>query len=214
MDHMEENGNKKVNSLLEYNVPKNIEVPCLSYTDRDTREKYITAKYVQQLFKQVGNRSPRPPERVVRKSSPRSSPINSRKASTNNAGMVEYLGILNVHVEECRDLIIKDLITSDPYCVLKLGTQVCKTTTKYKCLDPKYNEHFTFSWDGLDRLVVEIYDKDGLTKDDHMGLVKVNLSPLLQKESVVLGEWFPIRHRKKDRQQGEMKLKIMFTRIK
>lgn len=208
---MAENGNKKVNAVLEYSVPKTIEVPCLSYTDRDTREKYIHAKYVQQLFKQTGRRSPHPPERVVRKPSPSSSPPNSRKA---HSAMVEYLGIVNVHLQECRNLIIKDLRTSDPYCVLRVGLQNHKTATKYKCLDPKYNEHFNFSWDGLDQLVVEVFDKDELTKDDHMGLVEVNLAPLLRKEGMVLQDWFPIRHRKKDRQQGEMRLEITFTQIK
>ena len=212
VQHMAENGNEKVNAILEYGVPKNIEVPCLSYTDRDTREKYIHAKYVQQLFKQSGNRSPRPPERVVRKPSPPTgSPPNSRKA---HSAMVEYLGIVHVHLHACHNLVIKDLLTSDPYCVLRVGLQRYKTSTKYKCLDPIYNENFTFSWDGLDCLVVEVFDKDELTKDDHMGVVEVNLNPLLRKEGAVLQDWYPIRHRKKDKQQGEMKLEITFTQIK
>lgn len=211
VDHMADQGNRKVNSMLEYSVPKNIEVPCLSYTDRDTREKFIHAKYVDHLFKQSGNRSPRPAERVVRKPSPSSSPPNTRKIHT---AMVEYLGIVHVHLHECRDLVIKDLRTSDPYCVLKLGSQVHKTATKYKCLDPVYKEHFNFSWDGLDRLVVEVFDKDELTKDDHMGIVEVDLAPLLREEGMVVMDWFPVRHRKKDKQQGEMRLEITFTQIK
>lgn len=204
-------GNHKVNAMLEYSVPKNIEVPCLSYTDRDTREKYIHAKYVQKLFKQVGNRSPRAPERVVRKPSPSRSPTSTRKA---NAGMVEYLGIVTVLVDECRDLVIKDLVSSDPYCVATIGSQSNKTKTKYKCLDPKYNERFNFSWDGVDPLVVEVFDKDELTKDDHMGQVEVDLTPLLRKEGATVEGWFPVRHRKKDKQQGEMRLEVTFTPIK
>ncbi len=211
VDHMAENGNHKVNALLEHNVPKTIEVPCLSYTDRDTREKYIHAKYVHQLFKQVGNRNPRAPERVVRKPSPSRSPPNTRKA---HSAMVEYIGIVTVLIEECRDLVIKDLLSSDPYCVLTIGSQSSKTTTKYKCLDPKYNETFNFSWDGVDPLVVQVFDKDELTKDDHMGLVELDLAPLLRKEGMVLEGWFPVRHRKKDKQQGEMRLEITFTQIK
>lgn len=211
VDHMAENGNHKVNAILEFLVPKNIEVPCLSYTDRDTREKYIHAKYVQQLFKQISDRSPRPPERIVRKPSPGSSPPNSRKA---HSAMVEYLGIVDVHLHKCRDLIVKDLLTSDPYCVLRVGLQSYKTTTKYKCLHPIYNEHFSFSWDGLDQLKVEVFDKDELTKDDHMGLVEVDLAPLLRKEGMVMKDWFLIRHRKKDKQQGDMQLEITFTQIK
>ena len=210
---MAEAGNQKVNALLEYCVPKIIEVPCLSYTDRDTRAKYITAKYVDQLFKQTGNRSPRPPERVVRKPSPtqQNSPPASSKT---HSAMVEYLGIVKISLKECRNLIVKDLVSSDPYCVLQLGTQALKTTTKYNCLDPKYNEDFIFSWNGIEPLVVNVFDRDELSKDDHMGMVEVNLDPLLRKEEVIIKEWFPIRHRKKDKQQGEMKLEITFTQIK
>lgn len=211
IDHMAKNGNRVVNALLEYWVPKTIEVPCLSYTDRDTREKYIKAKYVQQLFKQSNQRSARPPDRVVRKASPLTSPSYQRRTYS---AMIEYLGIVNVRLVECRKLIVKDLTSSDPYCILKLGSQVCKTTTKYRTLNPVYNENFSFSWDGIESLVVEIFDKDELSKDDHMGLLEVNLQPLLKKEGLVIEDWVTVRHRKKDREQGEMKLQISFTQIK
>ena len=213
VEHMEEQGNEKVNALLEYNVPKTIEVPCLSYTDRDTREQYIKAKYVTQLFKKSHNKQPHPPERVVRKTSPRHSPPNySHRRHT--SAMVEYIGIVRVSVLECRDLIIKDLTTSDPYCVLQVGMQTSKTTTKYKTLTPKYNEHFTFSWDGMDSLIIELFDKDKLNKDDHMGKVEVDLSPLLKQEALVINQWYPVRHRKKDKLQGEILLEISFIQIK
>ena len=212
VSHMEECGNEKINAMLEYSVPKTIEVPCLSYTDRDTREKYIQAKYVTQLFKKANGKTARPPERVVRKISPQGSPTNGR--SQIKTAMVEYIGIVHVQVIECRDLIIKDILTSDPYCVLHLGTQVNKTKTKYKTLVPKYNEHFTFSWDGCDPLVVEVFDKD-LTKDDHMGKMELDLSPLLRKEDLVMKDWYQIRHRKKsEKLQGEILLEVSFMAIK
>lgn len=211
VDHMAENGNRLVNAVLEYCVPKTIEVPCLSYTDRDSREKYIKAKYVQKLFKQSSQRSSRPPERVVRKPSPRTSPSNQRRTYS---AMIEYLGIVSVRLVECRNLIVKDFLSSDPYCVLKLGAQVCKTTTKYRSLNPVYNENFSFSWDGLEPLVVEIFDKDELTKDDHMGLVEVDLQPLLKTEGLLMEAWLAVRHRKKDREQGQIRLEISFTQIK
>lgn len=213
VNHMEEYGNEKINAELEYSVPKTIEVPCLSYTDRDTREKYIHAKYVTQLFRRANGKTARPPDRVVRKGSPRASPTNSR--SRTRTAMVEYIGIVHVRVVECRDLIIKDILTSDPYCVLKLGTQVNKTKTKYKTLAPKYDEHFTFSWDGCDHLIVELYDKDDLKKDDHMGKLDLDLTPLLLKEDVVMRDWHLIRHRKKtDKLQGEILLEVSFLAIK
>lgn len=121
VNNMAKNGNKKVNDLLEFSVPKTIEVPCLSYTDRDTREKYITAKYINLLFQKASGRSPRPPERTPRKGT------NNALAFRPRASMVEYIGIVNIHVVECRDLIVKDITSSDPYCVLNLGLQSFKT---------------------------------------------------------------------------------------
>ena len=210
MDFMSDKGNKKVNKFLEFCVPKNIEVPCLSYTDRDTREKYITAKYVAKLFCDSNGRTHRPPERVVRKISP-----PAVRNDRSHSAMVEYIGIVHVHVIECRDLVIKDITSSDPYCILSIGNQVNKTKTQYKTLTPKYNEHFTYSWDGCDRLLIEIFDKDELTKDDHMGKVTVDLSPLLRERDSTIQEWFQVMHRKKEeKRQGEIKLAISFMQIK
>ncbi len=209
VDFMEEHGNEKVNSFLEFCVPKNIEVPCLSYTDRDTRDKYIMAKYVNKLFCKSEGRTQRPPERVVRKISLKNSPSSAR-----NAAMVEYIGIVHVHVVECRDLVIKDITSSDPYCIVTIGAQVNRTKTVYKSLAPTYNEHFTFSWDGCDKLLIDIYDKDEFTKDDNMGKVELDLSPLLAQTDAVMENWFQIVHRKKeDKMQGEINLKISFMKI-
>lgn len=206
---MEKQGNEKTNSFLEFCVPKNIEVPCLSYTDRDTREKYIKAKYVNQLFCKSEGRTERHPERIVRKLTMKSSPPSAR-----NTSMIEYIGIVHVHVVKCRNLVIKDITTSDPYCILTIGAQSNKTKTVYKSLAPSYNEHFTFSWDGCNKLIIDIFDKDEFTKDDHMGKVEVDMSPLLAMPDAVIEDWFQIVHRKKeDKCQGEIFLKLSFMKI-
>ena len=208
---MAANGNRTVNQLLEYSVPKTIEVPCLSLTDRDTREQYIKAKYVQRLFQHVAGKSPRPPERVPRRGTNNALP---RCKSQHHAAMIEYIGIVCVHILEGRHLIVKDLTSSDPYCVPTLGLQSYKSKTKYKTLNPKYNERFEFSWNGLDKLQIEIFDKDEWTKDDHMGKVEVDLEPLLKEQRIVMREWFTVKHRKhQERNQGELLLKITFIRI-
>lgn len=210
VDHMAANGNIRVNQQLEYSVPKAIEVPYRSLTDRDTREYFIKAKYVQQLFKTTEGKSPRPPERIPRRGSNRAANGKPRTVSA----MVEYIGIVTVQLVEGRDLIVKDITSSDPYCVLTLGLQSRKSKTKYKTLNPTYNETFTFSWNGVDQLVVEVFDKDELTKDDHMGKLEVMLDPLLRAEEAVLRDWFTVRHRKhKDRVQGELLLEITFLKI-
>lgn len=212
VDFMESKGNEKVNDHLEYSVPKTIEVPCGMQTDRDTREKYITAKYVEQLFCKIDGRSPNPPKRKERKTSQssRTSPTSLREA-----GMVEFIGIVNVLLIEGKDMIIKDIISSDPYCILSLGLQTRKSSVKKKTLNPQYNETFSFSWDGKDNLKIEIFDRDDLSKDDHMGVAEVDLEFLRKNDEKPFKFWVPILHRKhRDKQQGELRLEITFTLIK
>lgn len=205
-------GNDSVNQMLEYCVPKTIEVPCGIETDRDTREKYIRAKYIDLLFCKGAGKSSNPPKRSQRKSS--SSSRNSPPTSLREAGMVEFIGIIEVWLVEGRDLIIKDIVSSDPYCILSLGLQTRKSTTKKKTLNPKYNEMFSFSWDGRDRLKIEIFDHDDLSKDDHMGLVDVDLVFLKTNTEKRIECCVPVTHRKhRDRQQGELKLDVKFTPI-
>ena len=210
VDHMEANGNLRVNQKLEYCVPKAIEVPYLSNTDRDTREYFIKAKYVQQLFKAVPGRSPRAPERILQQGSNHANRGKPRSVSA----MIEYIGIVTVRLIEGKNLIVKDIKTSDPYCVLTIGQQKWKSKTKYKTLNPLYNETFAFSWNGVDHLVVEVFDKDELTKDDHMGKAEVHMEPLLRETGVVMRDWYTIRHRKhKEREQGELLMELTFTKI-
>lgn len=208
VDFMETHGNIVVNTELEYNVPKTIEVPFEKTTDRDTREKYINAKYVDKLFCKSEGKSSRPPQRIHRANSrsPNSSP------TLRDAAMVEFIGIVNVQLLSCSKLIVKDFISSDPYCVLTIGLQSRKSTVKYKCLNPTYNEDFSFSWNGQDMLVLEVFDKDELSKDDHMGKTEIDLSFLKDKSGKAIECWYPITHRKhKDKQQGEVSLSLTFV---
>ena len=212
VDFMLSRGNKAINHQLEYSVPKTIEVPYQGYTDRDTRERYITAKYVHQLFRQAEGKSPRPPERRPRVGS---NNALAQGKSNIHAAMVEYIGIVDVHLLSGRDLIIKDLTSSDPYCILTLGLQKRKTKIKYRTLNPEYDERFSFSWNGIDRLIVEVYDKDELTKDDHMGKVCLDLAPLLKEQGAVMRDWYQVCHRKHEcRHQGQLLMEITFIQIK
>lgn len=204
-------GNLKVNADLEYCVPKTIEVPYQRYTDRDTREKYIRAKYVDLLFRKSGSRSPCLPKRILRKSSRSSS---SSTSSLKDAAMVEFIGIINLKLVEGRNFIIKDILTSDPYCVLSVGLQKRRSKIKRRCLNPVYNEDFNFSWDGRDPLKIEIYDHDDLSKDDHMGVVNVDLDFLKGSPEKSFEYWYPVTHRKhRDRQQGEVFLELSYVPI-
>ena len=211
VDNMALMGNARVNDRLEYCVPTNIEVPYHSDTDRDSRAYYIRAKYVDNVFCTSPSRTRRAPERVPRK---KVSDGTHHQHPISQVAMVEFIGIVDVTLVECRDLIVKDLVSSDPYCVFTLGLQTRKSTVKNSNLNPVYNENFSFSWDGTEALMVDMYDKDELSKDDDMGTLKVDLSPLLKERGAELKQWYPIVNRKHpERHQGQILLHISYIAI-
>lgn len=54
---------------------------------------------------------------------------------------------LKVVVVEARKLAVSDMMvgSSDPYFLIRLGGQICKTTIKRATLNPIYKETFTFN---------------------------------------------------------------------
>ena len=59
-------------------------------------------------------------------------------------GTNQQLKLLRVHVVEARHLVIRDLVSSDPYFVLQVGKDRKKTKIVYKSLNPKFDEVFYF----------------------------------------------------------------------
>ena len=39
-------------------------------------------------------------------------------------GMVEFIGLIKVNIIRGKNLVVRDLVTSDPYVILTLGHQV------------------------------------------------------------------------------------------
>lgn len=56
-------------------------------------------------------------------------------------GMVEFIGMLRVKVVKGTNLAIRDIRTSDPYVVLKLGQQTVQTTVIRSNLNPLIEEN-------------------------------------------------------------------------
>lgn len=204
VDNMEGLGNERVNKNLEFCVPKITEAPYGKDAERKTREDFIKAKYVEELFARVEGRNEMPARRIR--------PQEGHNECTGSVGMVEFIGIVNVKLISCRNMVIKDVFSSDPYCKLFLGLQVHKSSIKYNTLNPDYNENFSFSWNGQDKLKIEYYDKDNFSADDHMGVTEVNLSILNRQQEIT--QWYSIQHRNHpERLQGEVKLELSFTAI-
>ncbi|KAL9643142.1 hypothetical protein ABK040_001631 [Willaertia magna] len=99
------------------------------------------------------------------------------------------MGILKVTVVCANNLVAKDegglfsRPSSDPYVIVRVGMTQYKTTTKYKNLNPSYNETFIFSniYDPSREIVsFEVYDYDRASKDDFIGSVSLPLSTFIK----------------------------------
>ena len=45
--------------------------------------------------------------------------------------MVEFVGLIKVSILRGTNLVVRDMVTSDPYVVLSLGNQVCMSLILY-----------------------------------------------------------------------------------
>ncbi|XP_041027273.1 protein C2-DOMAIN ABA-RELATED 11 [Juglans microcarpa x Juglans regia] len=94
--------------------------------------------------------------------------------------MAEPLGLLKVTVVQGKRLVIRDFKSSDPYVVVKLGTQTAKTKVINSCLNPVWNEELSFSvTEPVGVLNFEVFDKDRFKADDKMGHAHLSLQPIV-----------------------------------
>lgn len=97
-----------------------------------------------------------------------------------SAKMGEISALLKVRVLNGTRLAVRDIRSSDPYVVLKLGNQVVKTRVIKSNLNPVWDEELTLSiLTTTPRTIkVEVFDKDTFSADDEMGDAEIDLQPL------------------------------------
>ena len=65
--------------------------------------------------------------------------------------------------------------SSDPYCVLRCGSDEHRSIIKYRTLNPSWGQSFEFSVSPIQRvsgrILIECRDHDLLTEDDFLGRV-------------------------------------------
>ncbi|PIN04986.1 putative Ca2+-dependent phospholipid-binding protein [Handroanthus impetiginosus] len=113
---------------------------------------------------------------------------NSRRKSENKpnrksnsmAGMVEFVGLLNVNIMRGTNLAVRDMVSSDPYVILFLGNQSVKTRVIKNNLNPVWNERLMLSIpESIPPLKLLVYDKDTFSTDDFMGDAEIDIQPLI-----------------------------------
>ncbi|CAM4602433.1 unnamed protein product, partial [Lepidochelys kempii] len=97
-------------------------------------------------------------------------------------------GIVRVHLREAKDLQSKDKYVkgliegkSDPYALVRVGTQLCTSQVIDESLNPVWNETYEFVVHEVpgQELEVELFDKDP-DQDDFLGRMKLDFGEVLQ----------------------------------
>jgi len=127
-------------------------------------------------------------------------------------GVSQWSAKVTVTVIGARGLAAMDSNgTSDPYVTLHLGKRREKTKTQHKCLDPSWNQTFTFDCqNSIDRLIVRVWDEDEDIKsriigrigqfeqDDFMGQVAIDIRTLCGEMDV----WYNLENRSEGKEVG------------
>ncbi|KAM1017732.1 hypothetical protein ACFX13_048002 [Malus domestica] len=95
--------------------------------------------------------------------------------------MEHLLGLLRVRVVRGTNLAVRDIRSSDPYVVVKMGKQKLKTRVVKKTVNPEWNEDLTLSVaDPSLPIKLFVYDKDTFSLDDKMGDAEFEIGPFVQ----------------------------------
>ncbi|XP_047077652.1 GTPase activating protein 1-like [Lolium rigidum] len=90
------------------------------------------------------------------------------------------VGLLRVRVLRGVNLAIRDLRSSDPYIVIRMGKQKLKTRVVRKSVNPEWNDELTLSIEDPTLLVkLNVFDKDTFF-DDPMGDAELDIRPLVE----------------------------------
>uniref|UniRef100_A0A6N2LG59 C2 domain-containing protein n=1 Tax=Salix viminalis TaxID=40686 RepID=A0A6N2LG59_SALVM len=95
--------------------------------------------------------------------------------------MENLMGLLRIHVLRGGDLAVRDVSSSDPYVVVKMGKQKLKTRVIKQNINPEWNDDLTLSVvDPKQTVLIRVYDKDTFSLDDKMGDAEFDISQFIE----------------------------------
>ncbi|KAH7528571.1 hypothetical protein FEM48_Zijuj05G0086200 [Ziziphus jujuba var. spinosa] len=95
--------------------------------------------------------------------------------------MDSLLGLLRIRVKRGVNLAVRDVRSSDPYVVVKMGKQKLKTRVIKKDVNPEWNEDLTLSVvDSSLPVKLTVYDHDTFSMDDKMGDAQIDIRPYIE----------------------------------
>ncbi|KAF2317482.1 hypothetical protein GH714_022687 [Hevea brasiliensis] len=106
------------------------------------------------------------------------SPGSGKKTSSL---MDNLLGLLRIRIKRGVNLAVRDVRSSDPYVVVKMGRQKLKTRVIKKDVNPEWNEDLTLSVTDPNLPVkLTVYDHDTFSKDDKMGDAEFEIKAFIE----------------------------------
>ncbi|KAK0596013.1 hypothetical protein LWI29_012002 [Acer saccharum] len=95
--------------------------------------------------------------------------------------MENLMGLLRLHVLKGVNLAIRDVMSSDPYVIVRMGKQKLKTRVVKQNVNPEWNEDLTLSVaDPSLPIKLSVYDRDTFSLDDKMGDAEFHINPFLE----------------------------------
>ncbi|KAI3777239.1 hypothetical protein L1987_47037 [Smallanthus sonchifolius] len=101
--------------------------------------------------------------------------------------MEHLLGLLRIHVHRGVNLAVRDVNSSDPYIIIRMGHQKLKTRVVKKNINPVWDEDLTLSITEPLPVKLEVYDRDTFSMDDKMGNAVFDINPFLEAVRMHLG---------------------------
>ncbi|CAK7344037.1 unnamed protein product [Dovyalis caffra] len=95
--------------------------------------------------------------------------------------MENLMGLLRIHMIRGVNLAVRDVRSSDPYVVVKMGKQKLKTRVIKQNINPEWNDDLTLSVvDPNLPVLIKVYDKDTFSLDDKMGDAEFDISHFIE----------------------------------
>ncbi|XP_021296434.1 protein C2-DOMAIN ABA-RELATED 1-like [Herrania umbratica] len=95
--------------------------------------------------------------------------------------MEDLMGLLRIHVQRGVNLAVRDVVSSDPYVVVRMGRQKLKTRVVKKSVNPEWNDDLTLSVaDPSLPVKLAVFDKDIFSLDDKMGDAEFEIGPFIE----------------------------------
>merc|ERR1712089_32318 len=131
-------------------------------------------------------------------------PTDKEAESTSVTDIIKPSDKIKMTVLRGRNLEKQTFGKPDPYVILSYGEQVEKSKVVKGNLNPEWSleKIFTVTQNSPKEILIEVYDKDKVTKDDFMGRVAL---PITDIPKLSQGSWIPLQ----DCKNGEILLSGM-----